>query len=170
MKKYLVVAVTLLVCCGMALAAHAQDAGTVVVNVPFEFMAGSQTLPAGTYTIRRAFAETSSALLISGGGTHGLFVLPAAFDSAAPELKTRPRVWAHGASEIDRIEHAIEQFSGASLTTAERRGRRVSFFSPEKVKSILRRLAPRAAGSRRRPISPASGLRSGPLSADLERS
>ena len=45
-------------------------------------MAGGQTLPAGTYTIRRAFAETSSALLISNG-THGLFVLPAAFDSAA---------------------------------------------------------------------------------------
>ena len=83
MKKYSVVAVTLLVCCGMALAAHAQDAGTVVVNVPFEFMAGGQTLPAGTYTIRKAFSEASSALLISGGGTHGLFVLPAAFDGAA---------------------------------------------------------------------------------------
>jgi hypothetical protein len=83
MKKYSVVAVTLLVCCGMALTAHAQDAGPVVVTVPFEFIAGGQTLPAGTYTIRKAFAETSSALLISGGGTHGLFVLPAAFDGAA---------------------------------------------------------------------------------------
>ncbi len=82
MKKYSVVAVMLLFCCGMALTAHAQAEGKVVVTVPFEFMAGGQTLPAGTYTIGRAFPETSSALLISGG-THGLFALPAAFDGGA---------------------------------------------------------------------------------------
>ena len=81
MKKYSVVALTLVLCCGMALAAHAQDAGRVVVTVPFEFIAGGQTLPAGTYTIGKAFSETSSALIISSGA-HASFVLPAAFDNA----------------------------------------------------------------------------------------
>ena len=81
MKKYSAVAVTLLFCCAIAITAHAQQEGKIVVAVPFEFIAGGQTLPAGTYTIGRAFPETSSALLISSG-THGLFALPAAFDNA----------------------------------------------------------------------------------------
>jgi hypothetical protein len=82
MKKYSVVVITLLFCCGMALTAHAQEEGKVVVTVPFEFIAGSKSLPAGTYTIGRAFSETNSALIISSG-TDGSFVMPAAFDGAA---------------------------------------------------------------------------------------
>lgn len=82
MKKYSVVAVTLLFCCGMALTAHAQEEGKVVVTVPFEFIAGSKTLPAGTYTIGRLSLDTGSPLLISSR-TNSSFVMPAAFDGAA---------------------------------------------------------------------------------------
>ena len=81
MKKYSVVAVTLLVCCGMALNAHAQDAGRVVVTVPFEFTAGGQTLPAGTYTIGKASSDARSPLVMSSR-SHSALVLPAAFDNA----------------------------------------------------------------------------------------
>lgn len=82
MKKYSVVAVTLLFCCGMALTAHAQEEGKVVVTVPFEFIAGSKTLPAGTYTIGRLSLDTGSPLVISSR-TNSSFVMPAAFDGAA---------------------------------------------------------------------------------------
>jgi len=82
MRKYSAVAVTLLVCCGMALTAHAQQEGKVVVTVPCEFIAGSKTLPAGTYTIGRLSLDTGSPLLISNR-TNSSFVLPAVFDGAA---------------------------------------------------------------------------------------
>ncbi len=82
MKKFSAVAVTLLVCCGMALTAHAQGEGKVVVTVPFEFTAGSKTLPAGTYTISRLSLDTGSPLLISSR-TNSSFVMPAVFDGAA---------------------------------------------------------------------------------------
>jgi hypothetical protein len=78
-KKYSIVAVTLLFCCGIALTAHAQEEGKVVVTVPFEFIAGSKTLPAGTYTIGRLSLDTRSPLVISSR-TNGSVVLPGAFD------------------------------------------------------------------------------------------
>ena len=82
MKKYSVVAVTLLFCCGMAFTAHAQEGGKVVVTVPFEFMAGGQTLPAGTYTIGKISSDIRSPLVISSRN-HSSLVLPASFDDAA---------------------------------------------------------------------------------------
>src|SRR6266566_4045585 len=78
-QKHSVVAISLLCLCGMVIAAQAQDEGAVVVTVPFEFIAGSTTLPAGTYTVTRNSADTNSLLVISDH-SHGLFLLPAAFD------------------------------------------------------------------------------------------
>ena len=79
MKKYFVVAVSLLCFCGMAVAAHAQEAGKVAVNVPFEFIAGTRRLPAGTYTVSRTSSDTNSPLTISDRN-HSALLLPAAFD------------------------------------------------------------------------------------------
>jgi hypothetical protein len=135
MKKYSVVAVTLLVCCGMALAAHAQDAGTVVVNVPFEFMAGGQTLPAGTYTIRRAFSETSSALLISGGGTHGLFVLPAAFDGAAGDKAQLSFENVGETHLLSAVTTQVGKYSIATGPAAANLSRLAKMKSPDSMKS-----------------------------------
>jgi len=78
-KKYFVVAVSLLCFCGMAVAKHAQEAGKVAVNVPFEFIAGTRTLPAGTYTVSRISSDTNSPLIISDRN-HSSLLLPAAFD------------------------------------------------------------------------------------------
>ena len=46
---------------------------------------------------------------------------------AATALLSRPKIWSHGASSadadaFDRIDDAIEQFSGEPLTQTERRG------------------------------------------------
>jgi len=63
-NKYPAVAISLLCLCGMVVAAQAQNEGAIVVNVPFEFVAGSTTLPAGKYKVTRNSAD-NSLLLIS---------------------------------------------------------------------------------------------------------
>jgi hypothetical protein len=78
-NKYSAVAISLLCLCGMVVAAQAQNEGAIVVTVPFEFVAGSTTLPAGKYTVKRNSADTNSPLLISDH-SHGAFLQAAAFD------------------------------------------------------------------------------------------
>jgi len=53
MRKYarILVAVTFLL--GFSVAANAEIRGEVVVKLPFAFVAGGVTLPAGTYTVKR---------------------------------------------------------------------------------------------------------------------
>ncbi len=83
MKKWyssVVLSVTCLL--GMGMSAHAEDVDRVATNVPFEFVAGGQTLPAGTYTISRVSDQRSSALLIRGYDSSA-FVLPIVFDEVS---------------------------------------------------------------------------------------
>jgi hypothetical protein len=80
MKKSIVTVVLTLTCLlGVGISAHAQDTEGVRVKVPFEFVAGGKTLPAGTYTIGRLSLEAYSGIAISGYG-HGALVLPIAVD------------------------------------------------------------------------------------------
>ena len=51
--SYCTVVLTLTCLLGVGIRAHAQDASGVVVSVPFEFVAGAKTLPAGTYSVGR---------------------------------------------------------------------------------------------------------------------
>ena len=83
-KTYSVVSIALLCLCGMAVSAHAQEEGTVVANVPFDFIAGGKTLPAGKYTVRRTSFDTTSALIITDR-KHSAFLLAANFDDAAAD-------------------------------------------------------------------------------------
>ena len=75
------VVLTLTCLLGLGIGAHAQDAGRIVVKVPFEFVAGGKTLPAGTYTIGRLSPAIHPALLIDNKDT-GAFavVLPSVPD------------------------------------------------------------------------------------------
>jgi len=52
-KLYVLALLTLISLCGLVVKAHAQDPEGVVVKVPFEFVAGEKTMPAGTYSIGR---------------------------------------------------------------------------------------------------------------------
>ena len=61
MKKVYVIALIAFVCLGgIGISAHAQDTEGVVVQVPFEFIAGGSTMPAGKYTIGRLSPDSSS--------------------------------------------------------------------------------------------------------------
>jgi len=87
-KSYLTAVLTLTCLLGVGISARAQDTEGVRVNVPFEFVAGGATLPAGTYTVRHVSLEPYSAIAISGYG-HGALVLPIAVDRSSAE---RPKL------------------------------------------------------------------------------
>lgn len=83
-KLYLTVVLTLTCLSGLG-EAHAQDdVDTVVANVPFEFVAGGTTLPAGTYRVSRLYPSGRSALTIQSYD-NSIFVLPVVFDGASAD-------------------------------------------------------------------------------------
>jgi hypothetical protein len=81
MKKVYLTAVLMLTgLWGMSINAHAQDVDAVVVSVPFEFVAGGATLPAGQYRVSRVNPGVNQELVINGYKTGGAFLLPLLFD------------------------------------------------------------------------------------------
>jgi len=89
MKKSYVTAVLMLMCLlGVGVSARAQDADAVVVSVPFEFVAGSTTLPAGAYRVSRVSPNVNRGLAISSYNTGSAFLLPLAFDAGPSDQAT----------------------------------------------------------------------------------
>jgi hypothetical protein len=84
-KKYFVFALALLSVAGLGATARAED-GSVAVTVPFEFVAGGQTLPSGRYTI--SSIGSGSALKLSGQGRSAV-LLPTSFDDNSGSADTR---------------------------------------------------------------------------------
>jgi len=82
-KSYLIAILTLTCLLGLG-TAHAQDADAVSANIPFEFVAGGTTLPAGTYVVSRVYPGTRSVLTIRSYD-NSVFVLPIVFDGAPVE-------------------------------------------------------------------------------------
>jgi hypothetical protein len=63
-KLYVTALLTLTCLCGLVVKAPAQDQEGVVVKVPFEFVAGEKTMPAGTYSVGRLASDPHSGLII----------------------------------------------------------------------------------------------------------
>ena len=95
MKSSLIVALTLTCLLGLGISARAQDVDKVVVNVPFEFVAGRQTLPEGTFRISRVSDQAYEDLLIRSNDNRA-FLLPMSFDGVSrlwqgvPDLEVHP--------------------------------------------------------------------------------
>jgi hypothetical protein len=83
-KSCLTVVLTLICLLAWGGSARAQDADKVVTNVPFEFVAGGRTLPAGTYSVSRVHSQETSGLVILGRD-NGAFLLPIVFVGAPAE-------------------------------------------------------------------------------------
>jgi hypothetical protein len=83
-KSYLTVVVTLTCVLGLCGSAHAHDASRIVVNVPFDFVAGAETFPAGMYSVSRVSTEAQPDLLIRSDDTSAL-LLPIVFDGVPAE-------------------------------------------------------------------------------------
>jgi hypothetical protein len=83
-KSYFTVVLALTGLLGSSASSRAQDTGRVVVNVPFEFVAGGETFPMGTYNVSRVSPETNRGLFI-GSHDKGAFVLPIVFEGVPAE-------------------------------------------------------------------------------------
>jgi hypothetical protein len=89
MKKSYLKAVLMFTCLlGVGVSARAQDADVVVVRVPFEFVVGGATLPAGDYRVSRVNPGANRELAISGNEKGNVFVLPVAFDDGPANQPT----------------------------------------------------------------------------------
>ena len=67
---------------GLAAGARAETHREVVVSIPYEFVAGGRTLPAGTYTVSRLSDNRSGGLLIASYEQRsGVFVMPNQFEN-----------------------------------------------------------------------------------------
>ena len=85
-KSYFAVVLILMCLLGVGVSARAQDTDAVVVSVPFEFVAGSATLPAGEYRIDRVNPGVNRELAIRGYNKGNAFLLPLEFaDGSANE-------------------------------------------------------------------------------------
>jgi hypothetical protein len=89
MKRSYVAALLTLTCLlGLGISSHAQDADGVVVTVPFEFVAGGATLPAGEYRVSRVSPGVNRELSIRGYNKGGAFLLPLSFDGVTADQPT----------------------------------------------------------------------------------
>ncbi|MGA2535826.1 MAG: hypothetical protein ABSF53_07425 [Terracidiphilus sp.] len=90
MNKYARTVVAIAFFLGLAGAVKVQAEEADIVTVPFEFVVGAKTLPAGTYTVRSLSVDKSGALELSSQDyKNSMFVLPQLDESVftgKPEL------------------------------------------------------------------------------------
>ena len=85
--KYLFALFLTLASFGSALA---DSRDSTVTTVPFDFVVGNTTFPAGTYTISRISDDPKQGLRIqSSDGKTNAFVLPTTLESAAPNDQSK---------------------------------------------------------------------------------
>lgn len=76
MKKQISRAVLgLIAALALTVAADAQALHAVVINVPFDFVAGEKQMPAGRYTVGRVRADAETTLVIRGEDGHSAAVV-----------------------------------------------------------------------------------------------
>lgn len=91
MKRYVRILFAIAFILGLSGAAKAENKDGVEVTLPFKFVIGGKTLPAGTYTVRNASNDLSGPLMITNRDKkERVFVLPYVSESASttgkPEL------------------------------------------------------------------------------------
>ena len=93
MKKYARIVVAIVFILGLSGAAKAESQDGIIVTLPFKFVVGGKTLPAGTYTMRNVSDDPSGLWMITNHDTSkSMFVLPYVSDSAStdnPKLEFR---------------------------------------------------------------------------------
>jgi hypothetical protein len=86
MKKYAKSLAAVVLILGLTGAAKAESRDGVIVTLPFKFVVGGKTLPAGTYTVRNASDDPSGPLLITNhDSSKSVLVLPYMDESASTE-------------------------------------------------------------------------------------
>jgi hypothetical protein len=83
--SHLTVVLTLTCLLGLGMSARAEDGSSVVVSVPFEFVAGAKTMPAGKYNVGPIFLPAVDRGLVIRDHDTGVVLLPMTFDRVPAE-------------------------------------------------------------------------------------
>ena len=135
MKKQVLnlVAILSLLATLTAASVYARSAGSLKVNIPFSFMAGKATLPAGTYTVERSGAQGVLVIRNIDGGASAA-VLTQATESRAAQAQSKldfhrygeqyflSKVWTEGDTvgrELPKTRMEREAAKGASKHLAQ---------------------------------------------------
>jgi hypothetical protein len=90
MKKYAKLLVAVIFLVGLGVAANAETRPEIITNLPFQFVVGGKTLPAGTYKVTRLSDDPFGALMLTNANqTASVFVLPR---SIAQPSSEKPKV------------------------------------------------------------------------------
>src|ERR1700739_2511856 len=86
MKKYAMILATITIMAGCTIAANAQTHDVVIAKLPFQFVAGEKTLPAGTYKVSRLSNDPTGPLLLTSDDNNiSVFLLPMASEGASAD-------------------------------------------------------------------------------------
>src|SRR5271154_1192233 len=85
-KKYLRILLALIGVAGSGMATKAQKVDHIVVKIPYEFVVGGKTLPAGTYNVTRAFDAENTVVVLNYFARHvGAVVLASQIEDSDPQ-------------------------------------------------------------------------------------
>jgi hypothetical protein len=109
MKKYTRILVAIIFLLGLGVAANAQTQPVIAANMPFEFVAGKTTLPAGAYVVKRISAQPFDVLMITSrdNGT-SVFVNPTEMEDAStykPNMSFRKVGEQHVLSQVQTADY-----------------------------------------------------------------
>ena len=102
----------------LSAAAFATDSDHVIVNIPYDFVAGGQTLPAGTYTVQRLSTTALFPLFISNRENHtGIYVFANEVETASanPSLTFVVAGDEHFLTRIQTAQHSFSFKVSASV-------------------------------------------------------
>jgi hypothetical protein len=87
-KKCLGILSAIALLCGMSVAANAELRDDVVVTVPFDFVVGHKTLPAGNYKVTSMSTSTSNSTLRLTGRDNGVSAVVLPFEAKSVGVDT----------------------------------------------------------------------------------
>jgi len=126
-KSYLSVVLTLTCLLGLGISARAQNLDKIAASVPFDFVAGGETLPAGTYSVRRVSSGDPLSLAIRGDN-NSVFLLPMSFDGDPVPVNGAP---------ADQAEFGFEHVGGKYfLSKVETPGGIYTFRTPRAMTQL----------------------------------
>jgi hypothetical protein len=124
-------------------AAQAQGVRRIVVNVPFDFVVGRQTLPAGTYTVKQMTRDNDKMLLVQSADWH--------IAQIAQTSPVEASASAESAARLDFRRYGDKYFLARVWSAGQRVGRELPKSQLERV--TIQELA-RGAGGQQETAQP----------------
>jgi len=96
----------------LALSAKAQVADQLNVNVPYDFVVGGKTMPAGAYHLRRGSDSSTGQLVLTSFENHtGVLVIPSDWADARTDAASLTFEQINGQHFLSKIETAEHVFT-----------------------------------------------------------